>query len=84
MKRISFAPVAQLVVFVVACVYGDALPAAAKTAGSIHHPHYVIDSAGHKQLVYRSANSCAHLHPYAVWGPGHRLLGYRCERHSNG
>ncbi len=87
MKSIPFATVAQLAVFVVACAYADALPAAASTAGSLHHPHYVVDSAGRKQLVYRNANSCAPFHAHAVWGPGRHTahpLGYQCERHSNG
>jgi hypothetical protein len=86
MKRFPIAIVAQLAVVVVACVYGDALPAAAKTTGSLHAPYYVIDSAGRKRLVYRSANSCAPFHGHAVWGPGHHTahpLGYHCEHNPN-
>jgi hypothetical protein len=86
MNRLPFAIVAQLAVIVVAGSCGDALPASAKTTDSLHAPYYVIDGAGRKRLVYRSANSCAPLHGHAVWGPGHRTahpLGYHCERSPN-
>jgi hypothetical protein len=43
MKRIPFATVAQLAVFVVACAYTDALPAAASTAG--HFTTLITSSA---------------------------------------